>query len=148
VVDLMVGKLNRLTVETQKTSLSYLAAGPALLTEGSWGNNYELIFSIEVLIAKCELLTTNIVAAENRLSMLSQRAKSAHHIAIVTRLRLTLYQTMDRSDRAVEVCLEYLRRSGTDWSPHPTSDEAHREYHRIWTQLGTGKSRNSLICLR
>jgi PAS domain S-box-containing protein len=62
--------------------------------------------------------------------------RSAHHIAVVTRLRLTLYQTMDRSDRAVEVCLEYLRRGGTDWSAHPTSDEARREYDRIWTQLG------------
>jgi predicted ATPase len=119
------------------SALSYLAAGRALLTEDSWGNNYELIFSIEILIAECELLTANIVAAENRLSMLSQRARSAHHIAIVTRLRLTLYQTMDRSERAVEVCLEYLRRGGTDWSPHPTSDEARREYDRIWTQLGT-----------
>jgi PAS domain S-box-containing protein len=118
------------------SALSYLAAGRALLTEDSWGNNYELIFSIEILIAECELLTANIVAAENRLSMLSERARSAHHIAIVTRLQLTLYQTMDRSDRAVEVCLEYLRRGGTDWSPHPTSDEVRREYDRIWTQLG------------
>src|ERR1700751_259574 len=118
------------------SALSYLAAGRALLREDSWGNNYELIFSIEILIAECELLTANIVEAENRLSMLSQRARSAHHIAIATRLRLTLYQTMDRSDRAVEVCLEYLRRGGTDWSPHPTSDEARREYDRIWTQLG------------
>jgi PAS domain S-box-containing protein len=118
------------------SALSYLAAGRALLTEDSWGNNYKLVFSIEILIAECELLTANIVAAENRLSMLSERAKSAHHIAIVTRLRLTLYQTMDRSDRAVDVCLEYLRRGGTDWSPHPTSDEVRREYDRIWTQLG------------
>ena len=46
---------------------------------------------------------------------------------------------MDRSDRAVEVCLEYLRRGGTDWSPSPTSDEARREYDRIWTQLGNGR---------
>jgi PAS domain S-box-containing protein len=118
------------------SALSYLAAGRALLMEDSWDNNFELIFSIEILIAECELLTANIVAAENRLSILSQRARIAHHIAIVTRLRLTLYQTMDRSDRAVEVCLEYLRRGGTDWSPHPTSDEARSEYDRIWTQLG------------
>jgi predicted ATPase len=118
------------------SALSYLAAGRALLREESWGNNYELIFSIEILIAESELLTANIGSAENRLSMLSQRARSAHHIAIVTRLRLTLYQTMDRSDRAVEVCLAYLRHSGTDWSSHPTSDQARREYDRIWTQLG------------
>src|SRR6201987_3570584 len=118
------------------SALSYLAAGRALLREDSWGNNYELIFSIEILIAECELLTANIVEAENRLSMLSQRARSAHHIAIATRLLLTLYQVMDRSDRAVEVCLEYLRRIGTDWSSSPTSDEAKREYDRIWSQLG------------
>ena len=118
------------------SALSYLAAGRALLREESWGSNYELIFSIEILIAESELLTANIGSAENRLSMLSQRARGEHHIAIVTRLRLTLYQTMDRSDRAVEVCLAYLRHSGTDWSSHPTSDQARREYDRIWTQLG------------
>src|SRR5262249_43388307 len=59
------------------SALSYLVAGRALLTEDSWGNNYELIFSIEILIAECELLTANIVASENRLSMLSQRARTA-----------------------------------------------------------------------
>ncbi len=118
------------------SALSYLAAGRALLAEENWVNDYELIFSIEILMAECELLTANMVAAENRLSMLSQRARSAHRIATVTRLRLTLYQTMDRSDRAVEVCLEYLRRSGTNWSTHPTSDEVQREFDRIWSQLG------------
>ena len=118
------------------SALSYLAAARALLTQESWTNNYELIFSIESLLAECELLTADMVAAEDRLSMLSERAKSAHDIAVVTRLRLTLYQTMDRSDRAVEVCLEYLRRGGTDWSPSPTSDEVTREYDRIWSQLG------------
>ena len=118
------------------SALSYLAAARALLTEESWDNNYELIFSIESLIAECELLTADTAAVEDRLSMLAQRAKTSHHTAIVTRLRLTLYQTMDRSDRAVQVCLEYLRLGGTDWSLHPTSDEARREYDRIWSQLG------------
>jgi PAS domain S-box-containing protein len=137
-----VAELNFIAGRQAKTSaayasaLNYLAAGRALLTEESWDHNYELIFNIELYMAECELLTANKVAAENRLSMLSQRARSSHHIAIVTRLRLTLYTTLDRSDRSVEVCLEYLRRGGTDWSPHPTSDEARREYDRIWSQLG------------
>jgi PAS domain S-box-containing protein len=115
------------------SALSYLAAGRALLAEASWDDNYELIFSIESLIAECELLTANTAAAENLLSMLAQRAKSSHDIAVVTRLRLTLYTTLDRSDRGVEVCLEYLRRGGTDWSPHPTRDEVQGEYDRIWS---------------
>ena len=37
----------------------------------------------------------------------------------------------------MEVCLEYLQRGGTHWSPHPTSDEVRREYERIWSQLGS-----------
>jgi hypothetical protein len=61
-------------------------------------------------MAECELLSADIMGSENRLSMLAQRAKSGHDIAVVTRLRFTLYTTLDRSDRGVEVFLEYLRR--------------------------------------
>jgi PAS domain S-box-containing protein len=118
-------------------ALKYLAAGRALLTAETWNQNYELIFSIEYLVAECELLTADMVAAENRLSLLAQRAKTGHDIAVVTRLRLTLYTTLDRSDRGVEVFLEYLRRHGTNWSPHPTRDEVVREYDRIWTLVGS-----------
>src|SRR5215510_11891478 len=75
------------------SALSYLAAARELLTEESWDDNYELIFSIESLMAECELLTADTAAAENRLSILAHRAKTSHDIAIVTRLRLMLYQT-------------------------------------------------------
>jgi predicted ATPase len=115
-----VAELNLIAGRRAKTStayasaLKYLAAGRALLTDESWDQNYELIFSIECLMAECELLTASMVAAEDRLSLLAQRARSAHDVAIVTRLRLTLYTTLDRSDRSVEVCLEYLRHGGTD----------------------------------
>jgi PAS domain S-box-containing protein len=119
------------------SALAYLAAGRALLTEESWDHNYELIFAIEFHMAECELLTADMAAAEDRLSMLAQQARGAHHIAAVARLRLTLYTTLDRSDRSVEVCLDYLNRGSTDWSPHPTRDEVRREYERIWSQLGS-----------
>jgi len=118
------------------SALKYLAAGRALLTQESWEHSYELIFCIECDMAECELLTADMVAAENRLSLLAQHAKSGHDIAVVTRLRLTLYTTLDRSDRGVEVCLDYLRLGGTNWSPHPTSDEVRREYDRIWSMVG------------
>jgi PAS domain S-box-containing protein len=119
------------------SALSYVAAGRALLTDENWDHNYELIFAIEYLMAECELLTTQMVAAENRLSMLAQRARNQHHMAVVARLRITLYTALDRSDRGVEVFLEYLRSRGTDWSPHPTSHEVRREYDRIWFQIGS-----------
>jgi predicted ATPase/signal transduction histidine kinase/GAF domain-containing protein len=118
-------------------ALAYLAAGRALLTEESWEHNYELIFAIEFHMAECELLTANMAVAEDRLSMLARRARTVRDIAAVARLRLTLYTTLGRSDRGVEVCLEYLQRGGAHWSPRPTSDEVRSEYDRIWSQIGS-----------
>jgi PAS domain S-box-containing protein len=118
------------------SALKYLYAGRGLLTDETWNHNYELVFSIEYLLAECELLTTDMAAAENRFSMLAERAKSAHDIALVTRLRLTLYTVLDRSGRAVEVFLEYWSGRGTDWSPHPSEEEVLREYDQIWSLMG------------
>jgi predicted ATPase len=80
-------------------------------------------------------LTGDFAAAEERLSMLSRRAGNLIDSAAVTRLQTELYATLDQGDRAVEVGLEYLRRVGIDWSPHPTKDELRQEYARIWKQL-------------
>jgi PAS domain S-box-containing protein len=138
-----VGELNFIAGKRAKGStaygsaLSYFASARALLGEQSWDRNYDLTFNVEFQTAECELLTANMAAAEDRLSIVARRARGAHHIAAVARLRLTLYTTLDRSNRGVEVCLEYLRQSGTSWSPHPTGDEVRHEYERIWSQLGT-----------
>jgi PAS domain S-box-containing protein len=137
-LNLLAGR--RAKVSTAYASaLKYLHAGLDLLTDESWKDNYDLIFSLQVLLAECELLTTAMDAAETRLSMLAERAGSVHDVALVTRLRLTLYTTLDRSDRAVEVFLEYLRGRGTDWSPRPTEEEILREYDRVWSLLGKRK---------
>lgn len=118
------------------SALKYLRAGSALLSEETWERNYELVFSIEYLMAECELLTADLVTAENRMSQLAERARSRHDFCVVTRLRLTLYTTLDRSDRSVDVFLDWLRRNGTVWSNHPGRDDVMREYERIWTLLG------------
>ena len=118
------------------SALNYLHAGRSLLSEEAWEHNYDLIFSIESLTAECELLTADMAAAERRLTMLAQRARNRHDFAVVTRLQITLYTTLDRSDRAIEVFLDYLRRNGTDWSPHPARDDVMEEYDRIWSLVG------------
>jgi PAS domain S-box-containing protein len=118
------------------SAIEYLAAGRALLTEADWEHSYELIFSIELQTAECELLIANKAAAEPRLSMLAERAETLQDNAAVARSRLTLYTTLSRGDRAVEVCLEFLRRYGTDWSPHPTWDQVRAEYEKMWFLLG------------
>jgi PAS domain S-box-containing protein len=138
-----VAELNLIAGKRAKTStayasaLSYLTAGRALLAEDSWERQYELTFSIEYHRADCELLTADLAAAEERLIMLSRRAGNFVDIAAVACLRLTLYTTLDRSDRGVEVCLEYLQRGDVHWSPHPTKDSVRQEYERIWRQVGS-----------
>jgi PAS domain S-box-containing protein len=138
-----VAELNLLAGKRAKTStayasaLRYLIAGRALLAEESWEPQYALTFALEFERAECEFLTGDFAAAEERLSMLSRRARNLVDSAAVTRLQTELYTTLDQSERAVAVGLEYLRRVGVDWSPHPTKDEVRQEYERIWRQLGS-----------
>ena len=134
-LNLIAGRRAKLST-AYDSALKYLRAGSALLTEESWERNYRLIFSIEYLMAECELLTADKGAAESRLSSLAQRATNRHDFCVATRLRLTLYTTLDRSDLAVDVFLDWLRRDGTVWSNHPTREDAMREYERIWDLLG------------
>lgn len=117
-------------------ALKYLRAGAALLADETWTRNYELMFSLHYLMAECELLTAEMSVAEDRMQTLAERATKRHDFCLVTRLRLTLYTALDRSDRAVDVFLDWLRRDGTDWSNHPGRDDVLREYDRIWALLG------------
>ena len=134
-LNLMAGKRAKAST-AYASALRYFKAGRSLLTETTWELNYEVIFSIEYHIAECELLAAEMVATEKRLEKLSQAARTRHDFALATRLQLTLYTTQDRSDRAIEVFLDYLRRAGTDWSQHPTRDDVMGEYNRIWALVG------------
>ncbi len=115
---------------------TYFVAGAALLPEDGWERRYELSFALELNRAECEFLTGALTEAEQRLAALSARAATTVAQATVACLRMDLYLTFDQSGRAVAVGLDYLRHLGVDWSPHPTEDEARRQYERIWSQLG------------
>ncbi|MDB5854588.1 MAG: sensory box protein [Herminiimonas sp.] len=134
--NLVAGKRAK-TAAAYTSGLTYLAAGRALLTEDCWEQCYPLIFALEFHLAECEFLSSDLPAAERRLAMLSARAATLIDSAAVTRLRLELYTTLDRSDRCVELCLEYLRRIGVQWSPHPTKEEVRTEYAEIWRRIGS-----------
>ena len=91
------------------SALNYLTAGAALLPDDCWENHYPLIFPLELHRAECEFLTGQSAAAEERLAALSSRASNAVDLATVTCLLVDLYTTLNRSDRAVAVSLDYLR---------------------------------------
>ena len=128
------------------SALTYLVAGAALLEEDSWERCHELSLALELNRAECEFLTGARAEAERRLAALSSRAATMVERATVACLRADLYMTLDQSSRAVAVGLDYLRHLGIDWSPHPTEEEARREYERIGSQLG-GRTIEELIDL-
>src|SRR5579862_6639684 len=102
------------------SALNYLIAGAALLADDCWERRPELILALELHRAECEFLTGELASAEARLTMLSSRAANIIDQATVACVRVDLYTTLDRSDRAVDVCLAYLRRLGIDWSAPST----------------------------
>ncbi|MBV8453583.1 MAG: AAA family ATPase, partial [Deltaproteobacteria bacterium] len=135
--DLNLVAARRAKISTAYASaLGYSVAGRALLAEDSWEQRYPLTFALELQRAECEFLTADFATAEERLSVLSGRVRDLVDRAAVTRLRVELYIALDRTDRAVEVGLEYLRHVGLEWSPHPTKDDVEREYTKIWQRLG------------
>ena len=138
-----LAELNLLAGQRAKASaayvsaLTYLTAGTALLPEDSWERRHELTFALELHRGECEFLTGALAEAEQRLAALSTRAANTVERATVACLRADLYTTLDQGSRAIAVGLDYLRHLGIDWSPHPTEEEARREYERIWPQLGS-----------
>ena len=137
-----VAELNLIAGERAKTStayvsaLTYFAAGRTLLTEDAWELRYRLMFGLEFHSAECEFLSSQLSAAEQRLGELAAHTATLIDSAAVACLRLELYTTLDRSDRGVELCLEYLQRIGVRWSPHPTAEEVRAEYAEIWRRIG------------
>ncbi|MGL4961403.1 MAG: trifunctional serine/threonine-protein kinase/ATP-binding protein/sensor histidine kinase [Inquilinus sp.] len=119
------------------SAVNYLIAGAALEASDSWERRHDLAFALEFHRAECEFLTGELTAAEKRLTMLATRAANTVERATVECLRIDLYTTLDQTDHAVAACLDYLRHLGGEWSPHPTEEEARREYQRVWSQLGS-----------
>jgi PAS domain S-box-containing protein len=138
-----VAELNLLAGRRAKTAtayapaLNYLISGAALLADDSWEQNHKLAFTLELNRAECEFLTGQLAAAEERLAMLSSHTANTVELATVACLRMDLYTTLDQSDRAVAVCLEYLRQVNIVWSSHPSDEDVRCEYGRIWSHLGS-----------
>jgi PAS domain S-box-containing protein len=137
-----LAELNLLAGQRAKASaayvsaLPYLTAGAAVLPDDSWERRHELAFSLELYRGECEFLTGALAESEQRLAALSTRVANTVERATVACLRVDLYTTLDQSDRAVCVFIDYLRHLGIEWSPHPTDEEVRREYERIWSDLG------------
>ncbi|GLR84067.1 trifunctional serine/threonine-protein kinase/ATP-binding protein/sensor histidine kinase [Bradyrhizobium iriomotense] len=128
------------------SALRYFVAGTALLEDDGWEYRQDLKFALEMQRAECEFLTGEYALAEKHLLALLGRAATVVDRAAVTRLRLALYLTLDRPDRAIEVGLEYLRHVGIEWSPQPSEEDVRQELQRM-RQLLDSRAIEQLIDL-
>jgi PAS domain S-box-containing protein len=117
-------------------ALAQFIAGFELLADDCWRRRHGLAFALELGRAECEFLTGDVVAANDRLTQVAARAKDTVERAAAACLRIDVCVTLDRSDEAVAVGLEFLRHLGIDWPAHPERDQAQREYDRIRDVLG------------
>src|SRR5262249_51721750 len=121
-LNLLAGKRAKAS-SAYASALNYLAAGAALLPPDSWERHYELIFQIEFHRAECEFVAGELATAVQRLEMLSSHAANTIELATVAVLQIDVYTTLGQSDRAVAVCLEYLRHLNIEWEIHPTEED-------------------------
>lgn len=117
-------------------ALNYFSAGATLLKPDAWVDHHQLSFALEYYQAECEFLVGEMGTADRRLNTLSSRVENTLERARVACLRIDLYTTLDQCDKAVGICIEYLRHLGVNWSAHPPKVQVRREYDRIWKKIG------------
>lgn len=110
------------------SALRFLGIGRELLGEGGWKEQYRLTFDTELRRAECALVVGDMAGAEERLQVLSERALGLDDQAAVVCLKVLLFFSTARNDRAVDVALAFLSNVGIAWSPRPSEAEVREEY--------------------
>ncbi|MBK5002844.1 AAA family ATPase [Pseudomonas sp. S31] len=119
------------------SALAYLHVGEQLLQGPCAAAPHELSFALALDLAECEFLTGQLGQADERLIGLATRARTAAEGVAVACLHMHVCLMLDRSDRAVAVCLAWLRQVGIHWVAQPDDDAVRREYEQIGLRVGT-----------
>jgi PAS domain S-box-containing protein len=134
-VNLSAGQRAR-SATAYNAAITYLRVASELLGEEAYPGHSPRAFAIALLRAECEFLVGHLDEAEQRLLVLSQNCPSLQDSADVARLRAQLHTSAGRIERAIDVCLEFLRRVGIDWRPHPTRYQVDDDRHRLRNVAG------------
>jgi len=113
----------------------YLSAGMALLSDGDWSSQYDLMFALRLERAECEFLTGNLDKAEALISELLSRGASKIDQAAASHLKVQLHVVKGENPRAVENALDCLRLFGIDLPAHPSWEQVQAEYEMVWRNL-------------
>jgi predicted ATPase/signal transduction histidine kinase len=125
---------------------AYFAAGLTLLDQPDWGIQHELIFSLTLELAECELLGGGMERAAQLIEELLQRAASDVEFADASCLKINLHVLTGEHPVAIDSALGCLRLFGIDLPAHPTLEQVRAEYETVWRTLN-GRPIESLINL-
>ena len=124
----------------------YLATGMALLDEGDWGSQHDLMFSLQLERGECEFLSGNFENAEQLIRELLQRGPSKVDQAAAYHLKVQLDVARGDNPQALATALTCLNLFGIDLPAHPTWEQVRAEYEMVWRNL-EGRTIEGLIDL-
>src|ERR1700738_3456071 len=99
-IDLRAGRKAKASA-AYASARAYFSAGMALLDERDWGSQYELMFSLWLERAECELLSGNFEKAEQLIVDLLQRGASKVDQAAVYHLKVQFHVMKSENQQAV-----------------------------------------------
>jgi predicted ATPase/signal transduction histidine kinase len=133
-IDLRAGQKAKASA-AYASARAYLASGMLLLDEQDWSLQYQLVFSLWLERAQCELLCGNFEMAEQLVAQLLQRTASKADQAAVYDLNVRLHTVRGEYPQALDKALACLRLFGVDLPAHPSWDAVVAEYQTIWRNL-------------
>jgi predicted ATPase/signal transduction histidine kinase len=144
-IDLRAGRKAKASAAYASASV-HLAAGMALLDERDWGSHYDLMFSLRLERAECELLTGNFDTAEQLIGELLQRGTSKVDQAVAYHLKVLLHTVKSENAQAVATALTCLHLFSIDIPARPSEAQVQAEYEMVWSNLA-GRPIENLIDL-
>ena len=144
-IDLRAGRKAKASA-AYASACVYFAAGMALLDDGNWSSEHELMFCLRLERAECEFLSGNFEKAEQLITELLQRSASKVEQAAIYHLKVQCHVTMSENQQAVTSALTCLRLFGIDLPAHPEWEQVQSEYETACQTLN-GRPIESLINL-
>jgi PAS domain S-box-containing protein len=133
-IDLRAGRKAKAST-AYASARTYFSAGMAVLAEGDWDNQYDLMFSLWLERAECEFLTSNFDTAEQLIGELLQRGASKVDQAVVYHLKVQLHEVKGEYPLAVTSGLSCLKLFGIHIPTRPTQEQVYAEYETVWQTL-------------
>ena len=123
---------------------NYLAAGISILSEEGWQRSYDLMLSLFLERAECEILNSNLEQAAGLIELLLIKARSKIDHAEICRLRMLFQLRQGNYAPAIHTALECLRMFGVDIPDSPTPEQMREVYEDMRRTMGD-RSIDSLI---